>query len=80
MLYFEASVAIMKQIINGINGFSICIFLSNFIREDQIDDFNNFLDRVMEDKNKKLDDIYDRDYSYGTEGYIEFLQTLRNEM
>ena len=55
-------------------------FLSNFIREDQIDDFNNFLDRVMEDKNKKLDDIYDRDYSYGTEGYIEFLQTLRNEM
>lgn len=55
-------------------------FLSNFIREDQVDDFNNFLDRVMEDKNKKLDDIYDRDYSYGTEGYIEFLQTLRNEM
>ena len=34
----------------------------------------------MEGKNKKLDDIYDRDYSYGTEGYIEFLQTLRNEM
>ena len=28
-------------------------FLSNFIREDQVDDFNNFLDRVMEDKNKK---------------------------
>ncbi|WP_405346330.1 hypothetical protein KST14_05360 [Fusobacterium animalis] len=55
-------------------------FLSNFIREDHVDDFNNFLDRVMEDKNKKLDDIYDRDYSYGTEGYIEFLQTLRNEM
>lgn len=55
-------------------------FLSNFIREDQVDDFNNFLDRIMEDKNKKLDDIYDRDYSYGTEGYIEFLQTLRNEM
>ena len=55
-------------------------FLSNFIREDQVDDFNNFLDRVMEDKNKKMDDIYDRDYSYGTEGYIEFLQTLRNEM
>lgn len=55
-------------------------FLSNFIREDQVDDFNNFLDRVMEDKNKKMDSIYDRDYSYGTEGYIEFLQTLRNEM
>ena len=56
------------------------VFLSNFIREDQVDDFNNFLDRVMEDKNKKMDSIYDRDYSYGTEGYIEFLQTLRNEM
>lgn len=55
-------------------------FLNNFIREDQADDFNNFLDRVMEDKNKKMDSIYDRDYSYGTEGYIEFLQTLRNEM
>ena len=55
-------------------------FLSNFIREDQVDDFNNFLDRVMEDKYKKMDSIYDRDYSYGTEGYIEFLQTLRNEM
>lgn len=55
-------------------------FLSNFIREDQVDDFNNFLDRIMEDKNKKMDSIYDRDYSYGTEGYIEFLQTLRNEM
>ena len=55
-------------------------FLSNFIREDQVDDFNNFLDRVMEDKNKKMDSIYDRDYSYGTEGYIDFLQTLRNEM
>lgn len=55
-------------------------FLSNFIREDQVDDFNNFLDRVMEDKNKKMDNIYDRDYSYGTEGYIEFLQNLRNEM
>lgn len=55
-------------------------FLNNFIREDQVDDFNNFLDRVMEDKNKKMDSIYDRDYSYGTEGYIEFLQTLRNEM
>ena len=55
-------------------------FLSNFIREDQVNDFNNFLDRVMEDKNKKMDSIYDRDYSYGTEGYIEFLQTLRNEM
>ena len=55
-------------------------FLSNFIREDQVDDFNNFLDKVMEDKNKKMDSIYDRDYSYGTEGYIEFLQTLRNEM
>ena len=55
-------------------------FLSNFIKEDQVDDFNNFLDRVMEDKNKKMDSIYDRDYSYGTEGYIEFLQTLRNEM
>lgn len=55
-------------------------FLSNFIREDQVDDFNNFLDRVMEDKNKKMDSIYDRDYSYGTEGYIEFLQALRNEM
>lgn len=55
-------------------------FLSNFIREDQVDDFNNFLDRVMEDKNKKMDSIYDRDYSYGTEGYIEFLQTLRNEI
>ena len=56
------------------------VFLSNFIREDQVDDFNNFLDRVMEDKNKKMDSIYDRDYSYGTEGYIEFLQTLKNEM
>ena len=56
------------------------VFLGNFIREDQVDDFNNFLDRVMEDKNKKMDNIYDRDYSYGTEGYIEFLQTLRNEM
>ena len=55
-------------------------FLNNFIREDQVDDFNNFLDRVMEDKNKKMGSIYDRDYSYGTEGYIEFLQTLRNEM
>lgn len=55
-------------------------FLSNFIRDDQVDDFNNFLDRVMEDKYKKMDSIYDRDYSYGTEGYIEFLQTLRNEM
>lgn len=55
-------------------------FLNNFIREDQVDDFNNFLDRVMEDKNKKMDSIYDRDYSYGTEGYIEFLQTLRNEI
>ena len=55
-------------------------FLSNFIREDQVDDFNNFLDRVMEDKSKKMDSIYDRDYSYGTEGYIEFLQTLRNEI
>lgn len=56
------------------------VFLSNFIREDQVDDFNNFLDRVMEDKNKKMNSIYDRDYSYGTEGYIEFLQTLRNEI
>ena len=51
-------------------------FLSNFIREDQVDDFNNFLDRIMEDKNKKMDRIYDRDYSYGTEEYIEYLQTL----
>lgn len=57
------------------------IFLENFIPDGEEKEFDKYLNKVFDKGNdKKLNEIYDREYSTGTEGYIEFLETLRSEI
>lgn len=53
--------------------------LRGFLEEDELPMFDNFADRIF-GNNDKLIEIASREYSDDTEGYIEFLQALRNEM
>ncbi|MDK4481545.1 hypothetical protein MWG07_10110 [Fusobacterium necrophorum] len=53
--------------------------LSQFLLEDEIDVFDNFADNVFRHE-EELQEIASREYSDDTEGYIEFLETLRNEI
>lgn len=56
------------------------IFLENLIPKGQEEEFDKYLDKIFDGKNKKLNEIYDRGYSDDTEGYIEFLHALREEL
>ena len=53
--------------------------LNDFLDESDIPYFDNFARNIMEHEEKKKE-IARRGYDDNLEGYIEFLQTLRNEM
>ena len=53
-------------------------FLNSFILEDKTEEYNQFIDDVIAN-DKKYEELKYRDYSDDTEGYLEFLKTLRNE-
>ena len=53
--------------------------LYNFLDENEITDFDVFAKNIMKQEEKKKE-IARRGYEDSTDGYIEFLQTLRNEM
>lgn len=53
--------------------------LHSFLNEDEIYDFDIFAKNIMKQEEKKKE-IARRGYEDSTEGYIEFLQALRNEI
>lgn len=53
--------------------------LHEFLREDEIPYFDNFAKNIIRQEEKKKE-LARRGYQDNTEGYIEFLQALRNEI
>ncbi len=55
------------------------VFLENFIPDADVEDFNEYLDKFNKNK-EKYKEIGNRGYEDNTEGYIFYLQSLRDEM
>ena len=53
--------------------------LKSFLNEEDLPMFDNFVDNIIKHEDKKKE-IARRGYEDTTEGYIKFLQTLRNEL
>ena len=66
----------LEEIVNSRNKIET---LYDFLDESEIPDFDIFAKNIMSQEEKKKE-IARRGYEDSTEGYIEFLQTLRNEM